>query len=116
MFWSSLKYISENRPRLVLYENVANLYLKFYAVYESIVKIMEKMQYIVLNKENPLFNTIDHGIPHNRERMLLFFVREDSFVRPFVAPEALDHAIKLQALLSVHCVVCFKAWAARKGP
>jgi DNA (cytosine-5)-methyltransferase 1 len=99
LFWHSMNYISSWSPKLVMFENVGNLYKRFKEVYNQIVALMKKMEYIILNEDNPLVNTYDHGVPQNRERLLLFCVHKRAYTNPFQRPKKFRNVIKTTALI-----------------
>ena len=95
----SLEYIRYRRPRLVVMENVANLFLRFRKVFDMIVQKLETYGYHVLNAEDPLYNTKEHGIPQNRKRAILGAVRKDCFTGAFSNLEPLEGFVKLNCFV-----------------
>jgi site-specific DNA-cytosine methylase len=80
----------------VLLENVKNLYVRFPTYFDSIVRSVEKLGYKVCNKETPVMQCMEHGLPQNRERLILVCIRSDCYTMKFCAPKPLRHVIKLK--------------------
>ena len=99
LFEFSIEYIKKKQPKVVLMENVANLFSRFRDVYEVIVRELEKLGYDVINKVDPLTNTKYHGVPQSRPRMVLVSVRKDIYAGSCMLPEPLKDMVKLQALI-----------------
>ena len=59
------------KPRVVIVENVAGLFVRFKKVYLSLARQLEELGYEFLNKQSPLWNTREHGVPQNRSRVIL---------------------------------------------
>lgn len=74
------------RPKLVLLENVAGLYVQHRDVLKEIARILRELGYDV---RIWLLNALDSGIPHNRTRLWIVAVRADSMVAVPKAPKAL---------------------------
>ena len=66
-----MKVCKELKPRLVIVENVAGLFTRFKKVYLALVRQLEKLGYVVLNKHDPMWNTREHGVPQSRSRVIL---------------------------------------------
>ena len=96
LFDHSLQYITARRPKLVLLENVKNLYVRFPTYFHSIVRSIEKLGYNVCNKKKPVMQCMEHGLPQNRERLILVCIRSDCYTTKFCAPTPLRHVIKLK--------------------
>lgn len=95
----SLEYVRAKHPRVVVLENVSGLFFRFRGLYDFVLDTLQAEGYVILNRESPLLNTKDHGIPQNRRRVIVGAVRRDSYVPDaFELPEALEHCIQIKAL------------------
>lgn len=71
----AIEFISHKRPRFVLFENVKNLISKkFKDDFEAMISKIESKGYTCHYK---LLNTKDFGLPQNRERVYMVFVKND---------------------------------------
>ena len=50
---------------------MAGLFTRFKKVYLALVRQLEKLGYVVLNKHDPMWNTREHGVPQSRSRVIL---------------------------------------------
>ena len=98
LFGKSLEYIREKRPRVIVLENVADLFFRFRTTYNDICDMLEQMGYTLLNRSDPLTNTSDHGLPQNRKRLVLLGMCGEP-VHPFEELPNLTEMVSLKALL-----------------
>ena len=86
----SLKYVVMRRPRVLVLENVKGLtHSKNRHILDKIVKILRNCDY---SCKAEIVNTIQHGLPHHRERMYLVAVQKQDGMKlkPFSFPRPVD--------------------------
>ncbi len=74
LIWRPVQVCKELKPRVVIVENVATLFTRFRSVYQTLAAQLEELGYVLLNKEQPLWNTYEHGVPQGRARVILIGV------------------------------------------
>lgn len=87
LFQMSMDYIREWTPECVILENVQGLFYRHRETYDDIVKELEGLGYKVHDKDDPRYNTAEHGVPHHRPRIYIVAILRSKLVRPFVRPE-----------------------------
>lgn len=71
----AIEFISHKKPKFILFENVKNLISKkFKDDFEDMISKVESNGYKCYYK---LLNTKDFGLPQNRERVYMVFIRND---------------------------------------
>ena len=93
-----MRYIEHKRPTLVMIENVSSFVKQFRTVFEEMVGALEACGYAVLNKKDCVTNTMDHGLPHSRPRMILFACLKDRVKHPWKQPAPLTHYVSFSSL------------------
>jgi len=83
----SLDYIREWTPEVVILENVLGLFKRHRETYDEIIRQLEQIGYKVHDKENPCYNTAQHGVPQNRPRIYIVAIQRSALVRPYVRPK-----------------------------
>ena len=71
LIWHVLRVAEKSQPTIILVENVASVCIRFEGAYSQLVHGLEGCGYCVVNKSNPVFNTLHHGVPQSRRRMIL---------------------------------------------
>lgn len=98
----ALKYAVLRRPRVLVLENVKGLTnSKNKHILDKIVTVLRNCNY---SCKAEVLNTMNHGLPHNRERMYLVAVykKNDKTVLPFNFPSPVDMP-KLERFLVHSC-------------
>jgi DNA-cytosine methyltransferase len=80
---ASLHYIKHHKPRLTIMENVRGLIERHPKTFAAIFDALTRYGYQVHHK---VLNTRDHGVPHQRDRIWLVAIRNDSVKRQFTWP------------------------------
>ena len=92
-----LRVVRVKRPNFGIYENVKNIVGKqFKETFEMFTSELEEYGYNVYYK---VLNAKNYGIPQNRERVYLVFVRKDLDNKQFKFPEPFDNGLRLKDLL-----------------
>lgn len=93
-----LRVIRANKPNFGMYENVKNIVGKQFR--DTTFKLFEdelhEYGYITYWK---VLNAKDYGIPQNRERVYLIFIKKELDNGKFVFPEGFDNGIRLKDVL-----------------
>ena len=70
-----LRILREKQPKFAIYENVKNIIGKeFKPIFDLFLKEVNEIGYISYYQ---ILNAKDYGIPQNRERMIVVFIRKD---------------------------------------
>lgn len=92
-----LRVIRHNKPNFGIYENVKNIVgKKFKDTFKMFTEELEEYGYSVRWK---VLNAKDYGVPQNRERVYLIFIKKDLDNGKFKFPEPFDNGIRLKDVL-----------------
>lgn len=92
-----LRVIRANKPNLGMYENVKNIVGKqFKDTFKMFTDELDEYGYNVYWK---VLNAKNYGIPQNRERVYLIFIKKELDNGKFVFPEEFDNGIRLKDVL-----------------
>ena len=92
-----LRVIRANKPNFGMYENVKNIVGKqFKDTFKMFTDELDEYGYNVYWK---VLNAKDYGIPQNRERVYLIFIKKELDNGKFVFPEGFDNGIRLRDVL-----------------
>lgn len=93
-----LRVIRSNRPNFGIYENVKNIVGKQFkdTTFKLFTDELEEYGYNVYWK---VLNAKNYGIPQNRERVYLLFIKKDLDNGKFKFPEPFDNGLRLKDLL-----------------
>lgn len=93
-----LRVIRANKPNFGIYENVKNIVGKQFR--NTTFKLFEdELHEYGYNTYWKVLNAKDYGIPQNRERVYLIFIKKDLDNGKFVFPEGFDNGIRLKDVL-----------------
>lgn len=93
-----LRVIRANKPNFGMYENVKNIVGKQFR--DTTFKLFEEELYEYgYNTYWKVLNAKDYGVPQNRERVYLIFIKKDLDNGKFVFPEGFDNGIRLKDVL-----------------
>ncbi len=93
-----LRVIRANKPNFGMYENVKNIVGKQFR--DTTFKLFEdELHEYGYNTYWKVLNAKDFGIPQNRERVYLIFIKKDLDNCKFVFPEGFDNGIRLKDVL-----------------
>lgn len=93
-----LRVIRANKPKFGMYENVKNIVGKQFkeTTFKLFTDELEEYGYNVYWK---VLNAKNYGIPQNRERVYLIFIRKDIDNGKFKFPDPFDNGIRLKDIL-----------------
>lgn len=93
-----LRVIRANKPNFGMYENVKNIVGKRFkeTTFKLFTDELEEYGYNVYWK---VLNAKDYGIPQNRERVYLIFIKKELDNGKFKYPEPFDNGIRLKDIL-----------------
>lgn len=93
-----LRVIRANKPNFGIYENVKNIVGKQFkeTTFKLFTDELEEYGYNVYWK---VLNAKDFGVPQNRERVYLIFIKKELDNGKFVYPEQFDNGIRLKDIL-----------------
>lgn len=93
-----LRVIRANKPKFGIYENVKNIVGKQFkdTTFKLFTDELEEYGYNVYWK---VLNAKNYGIPQNRERVYLIFIKKDLDNGKFKFPEPFDNGLRLKDLL-----------------
>ena len=92
-----LRVVRAKMPNFGIYENVKNIVGKqFKETFEMFTSELEEYGYNVYYE---VLNAKNYGIPQNRERVYLVFVRKDLDNKQFKFPEPFDNGLRLKDFL-----------------
>lgn len=93
-----LRVIRANKPNFGMYENVKNIVGKQFkdATFKLFTDELEEYGYNVYWK---VLNAKDYGIPQNRERVYLIFIKKELDNGKFKYPEPFDNGTRLKDIL-----------------
>ena len=93
-----LRVIRANKPNFGMYENVKNIVGKQFK--ETTFKLFtDELKEYGYNVYWKVLNAKDYGIPQNRERVYLIFIKKELDNGKFKYPEAFDNGIRLKDIL-----------------
>ena len=93
-----LRVIRANKPNFGMYENVKNIVGKKFK--ETTFKLFEEeLHEYGYNTYWKVLNAKDYGVPQNRERVYLLFVKKELDNGNFKFPEGFDNGIRLRDVL-----------------
>lgn len=93
-----LRVIRANKPNFGIYENVKNIVGKQFR--DTTFKLFEdELHEYGYNTYWKILNSKNYGIPQNRERVYLIFIRKDIDNGQFKFPEPFDNGIRLKDML-----------------
>ena len=93
-----LRVIRANKPNFGIYENVKNIVGKQFR--DTTFKLFEdELHEYGYNTYWKVLNAKNYGIPQNRERVYLIFIRKDLDNSRFKFPEPFDNGIRLKDVL-----------------
>jgi len=93
-----LRVIRGNKPNFGMYENVKNIVGKQFR--DTTFKLFEdELHEYGYNTYWKVLNAKDYGIPQNRERVYLIFIKKDLDNGKFVFPREFDNGIRLKDVL-----------------
>lgn len=93
-----LRVVKANKPNFGIYENVKNIVGKQFkdTTFKLFTNELEEYGYSVYWK---VLNAKNYGIPQNRERVYLLFIKKDLDNGKFEFPEPFDNGLRLKDLL-----------------
>lgn len=92
-----LRVIRANKPNFGMYENVKNIVGKqFKDTFKMFTDELDEYGYNVYWK---VLNAKDYGIPQNRERVYLIFIKKELENGKFTYPEPFDNGMRLKDVL-----------------
>ena len=92
-----LRVIRANKPNFGMYENVKNIVGKqFKDTFKMFTDELDEYGYNVYWK---VLNAKDYGIPQNRERVYLIFIKKELDNGKFAYPEPFDNGMRLKDIL-----------------
>ena len=92
-----LRVIRVNKPNFGMYENVKNIVGKqFKDTFKMFTDELDEYGYNVYWK---VLNAKDYGVPQNRERVYLIFIKKELDNGKFVFPEGFDNGVRLRDIL-----------------
>lgn len=93
-----LRVIRANKPNFGMYENVKNIVGKQFkeTTFKLFIDELKEYGYNVYWK---VLNAKDYGIPQNRERVYLIFIKKELDNGKFKYPEPFDNGIRLKDIL-----------------
>ena len=92
-----LRVIRANKPNFGMYENVKNIVGKqFKDTFKMFTDELDEYGYNVYWK---VLNAKDYGVPQNRERVYLIFIKKELDNGKFVFPEGFDNGVRLRDIL-----------------
>lgn len=93
-----LRVVRANKPNFGIYENVKNIVGKQFkdTTFKLFTDELEEYGYNVYWK---VLNAKNYGIPQNRERVYLLFIKKDLDNGKFRFPESFDNGLRLKDLL-----------------
>lgn len=93
-----LRVVRANKPNFGIYENVKNIVGKQFkdTTFKLFTDELEEYGYNVYWK---ILNAKNYGIPQNRERVYLIFIRKDLDNGKFKFPEPFDNGLRLKDML-----------------
>ena len=92
-----LRVIRANKPNFGMYENVKNIVGKqFKDTFKMFTDELDEYGYNVYWK---VLNAKDYGIPQNRERVYLIFIKKELDNGKFTYPEPIDNGMRLKDIL-----------------
>jgi DNA (cytosine-5)-methyltransferase 1 len=92
-----LRVIRANKPNFGMYENVKNIVGKqFKDTFNMFTDELDEYGYNVYWK---VLNAKDYGIPQNRERVYLIFIKKELDNGKFTYPEPFDNGMRLKDIL-----------------
>lgn len=92
-----LRIIKENKPTWGIYENVKNIVGKqFKQTFNMLLQELDEYGY---NTYYKVLNAKDYGVPQNRERVYLIFIKKEYDNGTFVFPEPFDNGKRLRDVL-----------------
>ncbi len=93
-----LRVIRANKPNFGMYENVKNIVGKKFK--ETTFKLFEEeLHEYGYNTYWKVLNSKDYGVPQNRERVYLIFIKKELDNGKFVFPKGFDNGIRLRDVL-----------------
>lgn len=93
-----LRVIKSNKPNFGMYENVKNIVGKQFR--DTTFKLFEEeLHEYGYNTYWKVLNAKDYGVPQNRERVYLIFIKKDLDNGKFIFPEGFDNGIRLKDVL-----------------
>lgn len=93
-----LRVIRANKPNFGMYENVKNIVGKKFK--ETTFKLFEEeLHEYGYNTYWKVLNAKDYGVPQNRERVYLLFIKKELDNSNFKFPEGFDNGIRLRDVL-----------------
>lgn len=93
-----LRVIRANKPNFGMYENVKNIVGKQFR--DTTFKLLEdELHEYGYNTYWKVLNAKDYGIPQNRERVYLIFIKKELDNGKFTFPEGFDNGIRLKDVL-----------------
>lgn len=93
-----LRIIRANKPNFGIYENVKNIVGKKF-INTTFKMFEDELHEYGYNTYWKVLNTKNYGIPQNRERVYLIFIRKDLDNGQFKFPEPFDNGIRLKDIL-----------------
>ena len=92
-----LRVIRANKPNFGMYENVKNIVGKqFKNTFKMFTDELDEYGYNVCWK---VLNAKDYGVPQNRERVYLIFIKKELDNGKFTYPEPFDNGMRLKDIL-----------------
>lgn len=93
-----LRVIRANKPNFGIYENVKNIVGKQFR-YTTFKLFEDELHEYGYNTYWKVLNAKNYGVPQNRERVYLIFIRKDLDNGQFKFPEPFDNGIRLKDIL-----------------
>ena len=92
-----LRIIKYNKPNWGIFENVKNLIgKKFKDTFQMFLNELDEYGY---NCHYKVLNAKDYGVPQNRERVYLIFIKKELDNGKFKFPEPFDNGLRLRDML-----------------
>ncbi len=85
LFESYLKILNFYKPKVFIFENVKGLLTakpKGVRIFDLIIKGMRDTYNVISDPETILLNSVNYGVPQNRERVILIGIRKDIGINP----------------------------------
>lgn len=97
LMWETVRVVEENRPRVVLWEQVPNVLSKKHR--HNFDRYIEEMEWLGYESVHWVLNATDYGIPQNRKRVFTVSVLHGLLKAPLVEPPKKPLSLRLADLL-----------------
>lgn len=120
LFYDFVRIVKESQPKVFIYENVKGMLThdntKTWSIIKSVFNDLEYNIYIKKDekdKEDPILNAMDYGIPQNRKRIFVVGIRKDLDNGKFEFPAKIKLEKKMSDFLDKK--VDYKYYLGEKG-